>query len=90
MAINSNLERKDFKKIDVPVPVLGMGTWQLGGSGDTPVPALKRGLELGMTLIDTAEAYGSGQSERLIKDAIAGFDRSKLFIVSKVRESRPT
>ena len=90
MATNSGFEKKTFRNIDASVPVLGMGTWQLGGDGDDPIPALKRGLELGMTLIDTAESYGSGQSERLIKDAIAGFDRSKLFIVSKVRESRPT
>jgi diketogulonate reductase-like aldo/keto reductase len=88
--VPDSVEKKTFRKIDVPVPVLGMGTWQLGGFGDDPIPALKRGLELGMTLIDTAEAYGSGQSERLIREAIAGFDRSKLFIVSKVRESRPT
>ncbi len=90
MTIDPKLERKAFGKIDVPVPVLGMGTWQLGGFGDDPVPAMKRGLELGMTLIDTAEAYGSGQSERLIREAIEDFDRSRLFIVSKVRESRPT
>lgn len=69
---------------------MGIGTWQLGGLGDDPVPALRRGFELGMTLIDTAEVYGNGLSETIIKEAIAGFERSKLFIVSKVRESRPT
>jgi diketogulonate reductase-like aldo/keto reductase len=90
MVRDPRFESKTFGKIDTPVPVLGMGTWQLGGFGDDPVPALRRGLELGMTLIDTAEAYGGGESERLVGKAIAGFDRSELFIVSKVRESRST
>lgn len=83
-------DMKTFRKIDSSVPALGMGTWQLGGYGDDPIPALRRGLELGMTLIDTAEVYGNGYSETLIKEAIAGFERSKLFIISKVREFRPT
>jgi len=83
-------DRKSFKLIGGSLPVLGMGTWRLGGIGDDPVAALRKGLERGMTLIDTAEAYGAGHSEELVREAIRGFERSELFIVSKVRESRAT
>lgn len=68
------------------VPALGLGTWMLG---DDPrkradeIAALRRGLDLGMTLIDTAEMYGEGASERLVGEAIAG-RRDQLFLVSKV------
>ena len=61
------------------VSVVGQGTW--------PVPdvaALRRGIELGMTHIDTAEMYGAGRSEELVGEAIGGFPREQLFIVSKV------
>ncbi len=83
-----NDDVKTFRKIISSVPALGMGTWELGGFGEEPVPALRRGLELGITFIDTAEVYGDGYSERLIKKAIAGYERSKLFIVSKVWQYR--
>jgi diketogulonate reductase-like aldo/keto reductase len=46
--------------------------------------AIRRGIELGMTLIDTAEMYGSGRVEELVGEAIAGIDRERLFIVTKV------
>ncbi len=69
------------------VPRLGQGTWYLG-EGLSPRSqerdALRRGVELGMTLIDTAEMYGEGQSEQLVGEAIQGLDRDKLFLVSKV------
>ncbi len=68
------------------VPALGMGTWRLG-QGRHPQPveieALQTGLDLGMTLVDTAEMYGEGASERLIGRAIAG-RRDDVFLVSKV------
>ena len=83
-------DRKSYKLIGGSLPVLGLGTWRLDGIGDDPVAALRKGLELGMTLIDTAEAYGAGHSEELVREAITGFERSELFIVSKVRESRAT
>ena len=61
------------------VAVVGQGTWP------TPdVAALRRGIELGMTHIDTAEMYGEGRSEELVGEAIAGLDRDALFLVSKV------
>ncbi|MGH8806946.1 MAG: aldo/keto reductase, partial [Noviherbaspirillum sp.] len=68
------------------VPVLGQGTWNMG---DNPrrrageIGALRAGIELGMTLIDTAEMYGDGASEELVGAAIAG-RRDKVFLVSKV------
>lgn len=69
------------------VPRLGQGTWYLG-QGLSPRQqerdTLRLGIELGMTLIDTAEMYGEGRSEQLIGEAIQGLDREKLFLVSKV------
>ena len=68
------------------VPALGMGTWHLG-QGRHPeaveIEALQTGLDLDMTLIDTAEMYGDGASERLIGQAIDG-RRDDVFLVSKV------
>lgn len=69
------------------VPALGQGTWFLGehqSSREQEKEALITGVDSGMTLIDTAEMYGSGLAESLIGKAIAGMDRSKLFLVSKV------
>ena len=69
------------------MPRLGMGTWFLGEHKATEkaeIAALRAGLDAGMRLIDTAEMYGSGLSEKLIGKAIEGYDREKLFLVSKV------
>jgi diketogulonate reductase-like aldo/keto reductase len=68
------------------VPRLGQGTWRMGESArrrDEEVAALKLGLDLGMTLIDTAELYGDGEAERIVADAVEG-RRDEVFIVSKV------
>jgi len=68
------------------VPVLGQGTWQLGDRPDRrtqEIATLQLGIDLGMTLIDTAEMYGSGASEKLVGEAIAG-RRDQVFIVTKV------
>jgi len=68
------------------IPVLGQGTWEIGDDParrKTEVGALCLGLDLGMTLIDTAEMYGEGGAETVIAEAIAG-RRSDAFIVSKV------
>jgi len=67
------------------VPVLGQGTWQMGESKrgrDSEVAALRLGIELGMTLIDTAEMYGDGGAERVVADAIEG-QRERVFVVTK-------
>lgn len=68
------------------VPALGQGTWHMGDDrrrrGDE-LAALRVGLDLGMTLIDTAEMYGDGAAEKLVGEAIAG-RRDEAFLVSKV------
>jgi len=68
------------------VPALGMGTWFMGEDGSSraqELAALRRGLDLGLTLIDTAEMYGEGAAESLIGEAIEG-RRDEAFLVSKV------
>jgi diketogulonate reductase-like aldo/keto reductase len=70
----------------VNVPILGLGTWHMGerdSRGKNVVAALRLGIELGMTLIDTAEMYGDGGAEELVGKAIEG-QRNRLFLVSKV------
>jgi diketogulonate reductase-like aldo/keto reductase len=61
------------------VSVIGQGTWPLPDRD-----ALRRGIALGLTHIDTAEMYGDGRSEEIVGEAIAGVPREKLFLVSKV------
>jgi len=79
------MRTRPFGPTGVEVPVVGQGTWP------TPnVEALRRGIELGMTHIDTAEMYGSGRSEDLVAEAIAPYDRATLFLVSKVVPSNAT
>lgn len=71
------------------VPALGQGTWNIGDRADhrsEEIAALRAGLDLGMTLIDTAEMYGDGDSEELVGEAIAG-RRDEVFLVSKVLPS---
>ena len=74
------------------VPALGQGSWHLA-QGRHPEAveeeALRTGLSLGMTLIDTAENYGNGRSEELIGRAIAG-QRDRVFLVSKVETNHVT
>ena len=68
------------------VPRLGQGTWRMGETPrlrDAEIAALRLGLDLGMTLIDTAELYGDGEAERIVAEAIKGC-RDDVFIVSKV------
>lgn len=68
------------------VPALGQGTWFMGESARRhadEVAALQAGIDLGMSLIDTAEMYGEGGAEELVGEAIAG-RRDKVFLVSKV------
>ncbi len=67
------------------VPRLGLGTWRMGedpGGVRNEAAALQLGIDLGMTLIDTAEMYGDGGAERVIAQAIRG-RRDRVFIVSK-------
>jgi diketogulonate reductase-like aldo/keto reductase len=68
------------------IPALGQGTWQMAENASRraqEIEALRLGVELGMTLIDTAEMYGEGAAEELVAEALAG-ERERLFLVSKV------
>ena len=68
------------------VPLLGQGTWHMGEDRATraaEADALRLGLDLGMSLIDTAEMYADGGAEEVVGDAIAG-RRDDAFVVSKV------
>ncbi|MEV1107703.1 aldo/keto reductase [Micromonospora sp. NPDC049751] len=71
------------------MPVLGQGTWYLGERPErrgAEISALRTGLDLGMTLIDTAEMYGGGASEELVGEAVVG-RRDDVFLVDKVLPS---
>lgn len=71
----------------VQVPALGLGTWFLGekkAAREQELESLRAGISAGMTLIDTAEMYGNGKAEKLVKKAIAENKRENLYLVSKV------
>jgi len=85
------MDLKELGRTGVKVPAIGMGTWGIGGysSRDTggdneAIRALRRGIELGMYLIDTAEMYGAGHAEEVVGEAIKPFSREQVFIISKV------
>ena len=63
--------------------MIGQGTWEMERQRAASIAALRRGLDLGMTHIDTAEMYGGGKVEELVGEAIAG-RRHEVFLVSKV------
>ena len=78
----------------VRIPVLGIGTWEMGGEmkKDTSrdredILALQTALSLGITHIDTAEMYGNGHAEDLVGKAIQSFPRKGLSITTKVKGS---
>jgi diketogulonate reductase-like aldo/keto reductase len=79
-----------MKTVQLPdgerVPALGQGTWNMGETKrarSDEVAALRLGIDLGMTLIDTAEMYGEGGAEEVVADAIDG-QRERVFVVTKV------
>ncbi len=81
------MKTKAFGKDGPPVPAIGQGTWDSPESGtrrDQAERAIRRGIELGMVHLDTAEMYGSGRVEEILGQAIAGVPRESLFIGSKV------
>lgn len=72
------------------LPVIGQGTWDMPESGRRLAEAqraIRRGIELGMTHLDTAEMYGTGRVEELLGEAIRGIPRRSLFITTKVLPS---
>lgn len=83
----------EFKNLsnNIKIPVIGLGTWTIGGGDEADttydkenVSAIKTAIKLGITHIDNAEAYAQGHSEELVGRAIVGLDRKSLFITSKV------
>lgn len=82
---------KELGRTGLKIPVLGFGTWTVGGKelpnyhrDDEYIDIIKNGIELGLTLIDTAELYGRGHAEELVGEAIKKFERENIFIISKV------
>lgn len=81
---SAKISRHPFGPTQRDVAVIGQGTWHLEQDDRrAAVAALRRGLDLGMTHIDTAEMYGSGRAEEIVAEAIAG-RRDEVFLVSKV------
>ena len=79
----------EIQTIDLPdgvrIPALGQGTWRMGEDPSRradETAALRAGIELGLTVIDTAEMYGEGETERFLGEALQGL-RDRVFLVSK-------
>jgi diketogulonate reductase-like aldo/keto reductase len=80
------MKQRSFGSTHREVAVIGQGTWNMERDRRASVEALRRGLDLGMTHIDTAEMYGDGRVEELVAEAIEG-RRDEVFLVSKVLPS---
>jgi diketogulonate reductase-like aldo/keto reductase len=81
------MDARVFGPLERSVPLIGQGTWNLEETDRArAVAALRRGLDLGMTHIDTAEMYGHGKAESIVAEAIAG-RRHEVFLASKVLPS---
>jgi diketogulonate reductase-like aldo/keto reductase len=78
------------------LPILGLGTWLMGGDmaratspqDQLDIRAIQTAIDMGYTHIDTAEIYGDGHAEELVRTAIGPYDRQQLFLASKVRQGR--
>lgn len=80
----TSVRKRRFGPLQREVSVIGQGTWYLDeGDPNSAIAALRRGIDLGMNHIDTAELYGAGATEELVGHAIAG-RRDEVFLVSKV------
>ena len=78
------MQQRHIGETGFTVPVIGQGTWYLEQAPRVnALAALRRGLDLGLSHIDTAELYGSGATEEIVGEAIAG-RRDEVFLVSKV------
>lgn len=85
------MDLKQLGRTNVKVPAIGMGTWEIGGQvsrdssrDEEGIRAIRKAVELGMYLIDTAEIYAAGHCEEIVGEAIKCLPREKVFIVSKV------
>ena len=84
-----NMRKVELGKTGEQIPVLGQGTWGIKGRKgkdyyESWKNSLRRGIELGMTHIDTAEFYGFGTSEKVVGELISEYNRDDLFITSKL------
>ena len=80
----AGVRTRPFGPLQREVSIIGQGSWYLEqGGAAAAIAALRRGIDLGMNHIDTAEMYGSGAAEELVGEAIAG-RRDEIFLVSKV------
>jgi diketogulonate reductase-like aldo/keto reductase len=80
----TSVQKRRFGPLQREVSIIGQGTWYIEeGDPASAIAALRRGIDLGMNHIDTAEMYGAGAAEDLVGDAIAG-RRDEVFLVSKV------
>jgi diketogulonate reductase-like aldo/keto reductase len=80
----TSVQKRRFGLLHREVSIIGQGTWYIEeGDPASAIAALRRGIDLGMNHIDTAEMYGAGAAEDLVGDAIAG-RRDEVFLVSKV------
>jgi diketogulonate reductase-like aldo/keto reductase len=78
------MEQRKFGPTGNSIPAVGQGTWYIdSGHRADAIAALRRGLDLGMTHIDTAEMYGNGAAEQIVGEAITG-RRDEVFLISKV------
>src|SRR6266568_3070107 len=87
--MGNNLEFRSLGKTSESIPEVGMGTWGMraDSSRDSEsIEALRLGLDLGMTLVDTAEMYGAGHSEEVVSRALEDW-RKPVFVASKVSPS---
>lgn len=84
------MEERRFGPLDVRVPIIGLGTWNMEADDrESAIVAVRRAIDLGMTHIDTAEIYGRGAVEEIVGEAIAGY-RGDLFLASKVHPDHAT
>src|SRR4051812_38333484 len=84
------MEARPFGKKGTEAPIIGQGTWQMEQDPRREaIASLRRGLDLGLRHIDTAEMYGSGTVEEMVAEAIEG-RRDEVFLVSKVLPENAT
>ncbi len=84
------MEPRRFGPLDVDVPVVGLGTWQMeNGDREEAILSIRRAVDRGMSHIDTAEIYGSGAVEEIVGEALAGY-RAEVFLASKVHPDHAT
>ena len=84
------MQKRRFGPLDVDVPIVGLGTWQMERDDrEDCIQAIRRAIDLGMTHIDSAELYGRGRVEEVVGEALAGY-RNDVFLASKVHPDHAT